>query len=1223
MVSPSTFLSSRSFGSAILLALLTLATSVFAAAPAAPTALTTSWTVFDQGTHIWRFSWQDNSTDEDGFIINVSIPGYSGAFRQFAVPADVRTAQGHPLSVDVPLQSEAFAYSSFGNWYGVSQLQWTVVAYKSTGETSSPSNVSSYSPAPIPQAPYFNAPSGLTVTTLSDGALNFSFTDNANSEGSFTVEYRKSGDTTWASTTLDFTHLTSVSIGLGGYITRTAATDQFRPIFLPGTTYEFRVCAVAYDYDGATGSYVPPSTAFSNTATATTQAFKAPTNLTATRVGENTFDLAFNNNSTADSGYQFQYRVVGSSTWLELGTINDPFFNTINSGSLPPNANYEFQVRAFMRTVNDTTTTPTYSAFSNTATGNAIFIAPTNLTASSPGEGKVNLAWTDNSTAEGNYEIQVRVKGTTQWTVWDYVDANTHSLTNQVIAPGEILEIQVRATYGSQAEVVSAFTNMVEVTTTFNPPTAFTATASTTDPYRVSFAWTDNSAVESHYELQYRKVGDTNYTTRKLVPTNGGASPNNMSISNLPEFDPGSVYDFRVRAVLMGSNGTVISGTPFLTATATTLNGFSSKPYAPITMGTPFSYQMTTLSQQARTDWSVGTLPAGLAFDSTTGIISGTPTVTGRFLVPMTANFTGGTSHVIDLQLRILPPTTAPQIAETIATQSLALGGTTTVALGGKFTDVDTEAAVRLSTTKGNLDVVLYTTQTPTTVANFRAYNYADTIFHRAPTGFVVQGGGYRIAASPDVFDSVTRLAPVVNEPGISNLHGTVAMAKVGDDPNSATSEFFFSLGNNSLNLDNQNGGFTVFGRLSTPSLNVLGALAAVPTSSYGVKLREDGVTTPSAANFVFSDIPIQETPLPSTINQANLMKITSVTDLPILTYAITTTPDSSVATATLNGMDLQITAAGPGTTSLIITATDVDANIAQQTVTINVGQLPATVTLDSATLAQTYNGSERIVTATTTPAGLNVAVTYEGSSTPPTNAGTYAVLATIVDAQYGGSASGTLVVAKAAATLTLNGLDQVYDGTPKAVTATTNPALLAVNFTYATISPPGTPTATPPADHNTYTVVGTISDTNYEGTRSGTLVIRGQTAAEWRAQKFTQQQITAGLDGDNADPDGDGLKNLAEYALGADPNATTTPLGPPVRDGNGFSLTFTRPKGLTGVIYGAESSDSLVGGSWTPLTLEVITDGPVQTIRVRDPLSSGNLSRRFIRLRFEAPAVP
>lgn len=1217
MVPPPTFLSSRSFAPAFWVVFLALVTSVFATPPAAPTSLTTAWTVIDYSNHLWHFSWQDNSTDEDGFTINYRIyNGQSwveGSLGNLPVTAELKAATG-PLSINVPLPSNAFAYSSNGNFYGYNGLQWEVVAYKGTApsvETSAVSNTSSYTVGPVPQNPTYGAPTNLAVTTAGDGMVQMSFTDNATGEYYFEVDYKKSTDSTWTVTALDFTHLTTVSTDLGGYQSRTVSTDQFLPNFLPDTSYDFQVRMVGFDPDGTGGAAVAPTSAFTSIVTTTTQAFKAPTALTATRVGENTFDLAFTNNSTADSGYQFQYRAVGSSTWLELGTINDPFFNTINSGSLPPKTNYEFQVRAFRRTVNDTTTAPVYSAFSNTATGSAIFNAPTNLTATSPGEGKVNLAWTDNSTAEGNYEVQVRVKGTTQWTVWDYVDANTTSLTNQVIAPGEILEVQVRATYGSQAEVTSNFSNMVEVTTTFNPPTAFTATASTTDPYRMSFAWTDNSAVESHYELQYRKVGETNYTTRKYVPTNGGASPNSMSVDNLPEFDPGSVYDLRVRAVLMGSNGTVISGTAYVTATATTLNGFSSKPYAPITMGTPFSYQMATLSQQARTDWSVGTLPAGLSFDSNTGIISGTPTVSGLFLVPMTANFTGGTSHVLNLALRILRPTAAPQIAVTIGPQSLAPNGTSTVALAGKFTDLDTEAAVRLTTSKGDLDVVLYSTLTPTTVANFRAYNYADTIFHRAPAGFVLQGGGYKIAASPDVFDSVTRQSPITNEPGISNLYGTLAMAKVGDDPNSATSEFFFSLGNNSLNLDNQNGGFTVFGRLSAPSSNVLSALAAVPTSSYGVKLREDGVTTPSAANFVFSDIPIQESPLPSTINQANLMKITAVADLPILTYSVSVA-DTNVATAALNGSDLEITAVAPGTTTVTITARDVDANITQQTVAINVSGLPATVTLDEGTLAQTYDGTARSVTATTNPAGLAVAFTYDGSSTAPTNAGSYAVVATIADPQYSGMDSGTLVVAKAAATMTLNGLDQAYDGTPKAVTATTNPAGLNVTLTYAG-------SATVPSAHGSYAVVGTINDINHEGTKGGTLVIRGQTAAEWRAQKFTQQQITAGLDGDNADPDGDGLQNLAEYALGGDPNSATQPLGAPVRDGNGFTLTFTRPKGLTGVIYGAESSDSMTAGSWTPLTVEVVTDGPVQTIRVRDPLSSGNLDRRFIRLLFQA----
>lgn len=144
-------------------------------------------------------------------------------------------------------------------------------------------------------------------------------------------------------------------------------------------------------------------------------------------------------------------------------------------------------------------------------------------------------------------------------------------------------------------------------------------------------------------------------------------------------------------------------------------------------------------------------------------------------------------------------------------------------------------------------------------------------------------------------------------------------------------------------------------------------------------------------------------------------------------------------------------------------------------------GQQSATVTLSN--LSQTYNGSPRPVTVTTAPAGLGHAETYNGSGTVPTNAGSYAVVSTITDPNYTGSASGTLVVAKAAATVTLGSLNQTYDGTPRSASATTAPAGLSVNFTYN-----GSGTA--PSAVGSYAVVGTVNDTNYAGSASGTLVI-------------------------------------------------------------------------------------------------------------------------------------
>ena len=75
--------------------------------------------------------------------------------------------------------------------------------------------------------------------------------------------------------------------------------------------------------------------------------------------------------------------------------------------------------------------------------------------------------------------------------------------------------------------------------------------------------------------------------------------------------------------------------------------------------------------------------------------------------------------------------------------------------------------------------------------------------------------------------------------------------------------------------------------------------------------------------------------------------------------------------------------------------------------------------------------------------------VTYNGSTTAPTNAGTYQVVGTVSDPLYASSATNALIVAQTIGSVTLGNLDQTYDGTPKSATATTTPPGLNVTFTY------------------------------------------------------------------------------------------------------------------------------------------------------------------------------
>jgi len=86
--------------------------------------------------------------------------------------------------------------------------------------------------------------------------------------------------------------------------------------------------------------------------------------------------------------------------------------------------------------------------------------------------------------------------------------------------------------------------------------------------------------------------------------------------------------------------------------------------------------------------------------------------------------------------------------------------------------------------------------------------------------------------------------------PSRSNVRGTIAMAKLDGDPDSATNEWFINLGDNSANLDKQNGGFTVFGRVLDPGMDVVDTIAALDTSNQFV--WDENLTS----KYLISDVP-------------------------------------------------------------------------------------------------------------------------------------------------------------------------------------------------------------------------------------------------------------------------------------------------------------------------------------------------------------------------------
>ncbi|WP_415888746.1 peptidylprolyl isomerase [Neptuniibacter sp. SY11_33] len=139
-----------------------------------------------------------------------------------------------------------------------------------------------------------------------------------------------------------------------------------------------------------------------------------------------------------------------------------------------------------------------------------------------------------------------------------------------------------------------------------------------------------------------------------------------------------------------------------------------------------------------------------------------------------------------------------------------------------------------MKTNLGDIKLELYPEKAPITVKNFLDYVdsgfYEGTIFHRTIAGFMIQGGGFtQELERKEVRD------PIKNEStnGLSNLQGTISMART-NFPDSATSQFFINAVNN-YNLDarGRRPGYAVFGKV-TDGLDLVVRISRSPTAPKG-----------------------------------------------------------------------------------------------------------------------------------------------------------------------------------------------------------------------------------------------------------------------------------------------------------------------------------------------------------------------------------------------------
>jgi cyclophilin family peptidyl-prolyl cis-trans isomerase len=302
--------------------------------------------------------------------------------------------------------------------------------------------------------------------------------------------------------------------------------------------------------------------------------------------------------------------------------------------------------------------------------------------------------------------------------------------------------------------------------------------------------------------------------------------------------------------------------------------------------------------------------------------------------------------------------------------------GATVIELGSHFDDTEiVGSVVKFDTVMGAFYAELYDiakgsrAAAPLSTAHFlnhvnnnllpgstttRFSSYDNTLIHRVDTNVgVIQGGGF---AYPG-FTTQPQGPTVANEYSATrpNTRGTIAFAKVGGNPNSATNQWFINTKDNTTVLGPaNNGGFTTFGQVLGSGMTVVDAIAALPTVS-GTSLN------PS----IGTQLPLRNTP-PSGTGPNNVVLVNSISEVPEVLFTATSSNAALVHTAVNDGQLVLNFGSQTGTATITIRATAHTGEFTEATFTVNVGAAvnPPTVTALNTSGAKVARGKTITLTA-------------------------------------------------------------------------------------------------------------------------------------------------------------------------------------------------------------------------------------------------------------------
>lgn len=403
--------------------------------PGAPSNLTAT-----AGASGVDLAWADGSFNETGFKIERAT-GPAGSFGQ------IRTTGPNVLTATDTTAAPG------------TQYRYRVSATNAGGD-SAYSNIASITTASATPA----APTGLTVTVLSDVELRLNWTDAASNETGFRIE-RKTGAGAFS------------EVGQAA-ANATTFTDSG---LTASTTYTYRVRAIngagfsgySNEASGATLPSLPP----------------APTNLAVEVLSRTELRLTWSYAAADPTTFRIE-RKQGAQAFAVVNAVAGDQRAWTNTG-LSPNTAYTFRVRA----ANDAGFSAYTSEVTATTQANPPGV-PDFLTATAVSRTSIVVSWIDRSTDETGFKIE-RKTGAGAFTVAGTVAANAVSFTDTGLEGETTYTYRVRATNSGGDSEPSV---EVSATTRLNPPTGLSVTAVSATQLRLD--WTDNSAGETAYVIE-------------------------------------------------------------------------------------------------------------------------------------------------------------------------------------------------------------------------------------------------------------------------------------------------------------------------------------------------------------------------------------------------------------------------------------------------------------------------------------------------------------------------------------------------------------------------------------------------------------------------------------------------------------------------------------------------------------------------------------------------